>query len=115
MLYHRNLDNLNFLWDQLLIKQITNLHYCLNAIGPEEAVTNIRIEDGLLLIGTSKGTWQNNIPKASARLWKNNLACLTMLRAKDSQLAFSFNYKNSIYNDKSTRIHEILETKFIPL
>src|SRR6185436_9489459 len=60
-------------------------------------------------------TWQNNIPKASAKLWKNNLACLTMLRAKDSQLAFSFNYENSVYDDKSTRIHEILETKFTPL
>ena len=37
-----------------------------------------------------------------------------MLRAKDLQLAFSFNYESSVYDDKSTRIHKILGAKFTP-
>jgi hypothetical protein len=68
MMYHRNLGNLNSLWDQLLLKQITSLHNRLNTAGPEEAVTNIRIEDGFHLIGASKNMWQENIPEASAKL-----------------------------------------------
>ena len=63
IMLHRNLENCNALWHQLLMKQITSLHVWVNTIGPEEAFTRIRINYGLLLIGVSETNWHYNLPK----------------------------------------------------
>src|SRR6185295_16336263 len=62
VMLHRNLGNCNSLWNQLLMKQITGLHIRLNASGPEETLTRIRISQGLAIIGVTENNWDKNLP-----------------------------------------------------
>ena len=109
IMLHRNLGNCNSLWNQLIIKQITSLHTRLNAGGTEELVTRIRINQGLLLIGATENDWHNNPPKLCNKIWKNNLACYTMLKAKEIQITLSFGNPNLCLNRKGIRILDVLD------
>ena len=111
IIIHRNLGNCDALWDQLLAKQITSLHSRINAVGPEEILTRIRINQGLLLIGASEEKWWENLPKAVGSLWRNNLACQVMLKAKELRTTFVFNNINLEHFSTSKKISEVLEDK----
>jgi hypothetical protein len=111
IIIYRNMSNCNALWNQLVTKQITGLHARLNSSGPEETLTRIRISQGLLLAGVSEENWHKTAPKMYSSLWKNNLACQTMLKAKDLQIVFHFNNVNIEGNMEEKRITEVLENK----
>jgi hypothetical protein len=112
VIIHRNLGNCNALWDQLLIKQITSLHARINSAGPEEKLTRIRINQGLLLLGATETNWQKNSEKVCRNLWKNNLACQLMLRAKELQISFKFNNIDTKKTETKLKIADMLEDKF---
>ena len=111
IIIHRNLGNCNALWDQLLAKQITSLHARTNSAGPEEMLTRIRISQGLLLIGASEENWYENLPKTIGSLWKNNLACQVMLKAKELHTTFVFDSISLEEHKTKRRITELLENK----
>jgi hypothetical protein len=112
VIIHRNLGNCNALWDQLLIKQITSLYARINSAGPEEKLTRIRINQGLLLLGATETNWQENSAKICNNLWKNNLACQLMLRAKELRISFDFNNIDIKKTEEKLKIANILEDKF---
>ena len=94
-----------------MAKQITSLHARINTAGPEELLTRIRINQGLLLIGASEGKWWENLPKAVDSLWRNNLACQVMLKAKELHTTFVFNNISLEQHNTSKKITEVLENK----
>ncbi|CAG8819522.1 9054_t:CDS:2, partial [Gigaspora margarita] len=96
----------------LLNKQITSLHVRVNTEGPEELVTKIRIRQGFQLMGVTVNDWHQNRSSIHINLWKNNLACLVMLRAKELQITFEFNNEEEEKNINSTKVVEILGGKF---
>jgi len=55
--------------------------------------------------------WHKIAPKVCSNLWKNNLACQTMLKAKDLQMLFDFNNTNIEEKNEELRIAEVLENK----
>jgi hypothetical protein len=111
IIIHRNMGNCNALWNQLVTKQITGLHARLNSTGPEEILTKIRVNQGLLLVGATEESWHKIAPKVCSNLWKNNLACQTMLKAKDLQMSFYFDNINIEEKNEELRIAEVLENK----
>ena len=68
VILHRSLGNCNALWDQLVTKQISSLHARINAAGPEETLTRIRISQGLLLLGATEENWQEASTEACNKL-----------------------------------------------
>jgi hypothetical protein len=66
----------------------------------------------LLLLGATETNWQENSVKICNNLWKNNLACQLMLRAKELRISFDFNNINIKKTKEKLKIANILEDKF---
>jgi len=66
----------------------------------------------LLLIGATENNWHYNCPKACQKIWKNNLACYTMLKAKELQITLFFNNSDICLNGRGTKIADFLGVDF---
>lgn len=109
---HRGIGSCNALWNQLLSKQVFSLYLRLNAAGPEEILTSIRIKQGMQLLGANENSCFKDLPETCARLWKNNLACLTMWKAKDLKIRFKFSNTELQSDNKEFRLANILGRDF---
>src|SRR6185295_7778705 len=94
------------------MKQITSLHTRLNAGGIDETITRLRISQGLLLIGATENNWHYNPPRLCDKIWKNNLACYTMLKAKEMQITLKFSNTNLSLSERGNKIATLLKTDF---
>ena len=112
IILHRSIGNCNALWDNLLTKQISSLHLRLNTSGPEEILTLLRIIDGMEMIGATENTWHKDPPAACARIWKNNLACRTMLNARELGILLKFRSTILTSENKDFRLASILKESF---
>ena len=95
----------------MLVKQITSLHARINSAGSEELLTRIRINQGLRLIGASERNWYEKPPETIGSLWRNNLACQVMLRAKELHITFKFSNVNLEEHITNKKITNLLENK----
>jgi ribonuclease HI len=109
---HKGLGNCKALWKELLLKQITSLHARLNSSGPEEILTRLRIDKGTQLIGCDKDNWHIDPPDICAKLWRNNLACITMWRAKELHLTFRFDPSRTSPQANKESFAKLLKNNF---
>src|SRR6185295_15127071 len=80
---HKDLGNCRTLQQELLIKQVGGLLDRLNRQDSLGQLTKLRITQGCQRAGLTKDIWKlDNIPESKI-VWKNNLACLTIMKARD--------------------------------
>ena len=65
-----------------------------------------------MFLDATETNWLKNSMKVCSSLWKNNLACQLMLRAKELQITLEFNNINMKKTNEKLKIADLLEDKF---
>ncbi|CAG8719856.1 11608_t:CDS:2, partial [Gigaspora rosea] len=92
---HKNIGNCKQLQNELFNKQAISLYHRLNEKGAVEAVTDIRINQGFLLVSMSKEGDISECEDIATKVWKHNLACLILVRLNTMQLSLKPDQKGT--------------------
>src|SRR5260364_5016 len=76
------------LWQELLTMQVANITKELNSSDREKEVLELRLRQGLLQAGYVEGKISSVNAKSSRSIWKTNLICLALSKAKELNLEF---------------------------
>ncbi|CAG8720538.1 24060_t:CDS:1, partial [Gigaspora rosea] len=106
MISHKDIGNCKQLKKELFNKQAISLYHRLNEKGAVEVVTDIRINQGFLLAGISKGSGINECENIATKVWKHNLACLVLARLNTMQLSFKPDQKDWGLIENAKELHQ---------
>src|SRR6185295_6647677 len=80
---HKDLGNCKTLRQELLMKQVSSLLARLNRQDSLEWLTKLRITQGCQRAGLTEDIWKLKEVPRDEICWRNNLACLTILKARE--------------------------------
>ena len=83
---HKDLGNCRTLQQELIMKQVGGLLARLNRRDSLGQLTKLRITQGCQRAGLTEDIWKVNEIPESKTVWKNNLACLTIMKAKELRI-----------------------------
>ncbi|CAG8680223.1 24667_t:CDS:2 [Gigaspora margarita] len=88
-LFHRGLRGCNLLENELTIKQISCLINSFNSAGLTEQFTKLRLQKGMCKARIVNNNWLLMEHSKLKYIWKDNLICLTIYKAKSLYLEIS--------------------------
>src|SRR6185436_16756945 len=80
---HKDLGNCRTLRQELAMKQISSLLMRINEQGRLRQLTKLRITQGCQRAGLTEDIWKVEELVKSKLCWKDNLACLTIIKARE--------------------------------
>src|SRR5260364_33696 len=108
---YKNMINCKLLWQELLTMQIANITKELNSSGRGKEVLELRLKQGLLQAGCVEGKISSADAKSSKSIWKTNLICLALSKAKELNLEFRLPDTSWEIEGTGPRIKDILGKK----
>src|SRR6185436_771866 len=80
---HKDLGSCRSLQQEIVMKQVSSLLVRLNRRDSLEQLTKLRITQGCQRAGLTEDIWKLDDISENKVIWKNNLACLIITKARD--------------------------------
>jgi hypothetical protein len=108
---HKDLGGCRTLQQELVMKQVSSLLSRLNRQDSLGQLTKLRLTQGCQRAGLTKDIWKLEEISTNKTCWKNNLACLTIIKARE--LGMNIRAENSLWRvfGYGTKLQELLETQ----
>ena len=108
---HKDLGSCRTLRQELIMKQVGGLLARLNRKDELGQLTKLRITQGCQRAGLIEDIWKLEKLPEDKTCWKNNLACLTIAKAKELRIEISTESELWMTNGYSYKIVDLLETR----
>src|SRR5260363_141524 len=108
---HKNLGSYRTLQQEITMKQISCLMDRLNQQNDLGHLTKLRITQGCQRAGLTQDTWKTTSLPEDIGCWRNNLACLIIIKAKD--LGINIRTESSLWtvHGYGVKLQELLEAQ----
>ena len=111
---HKGLGGCKALAHDIVAKQIACLQNRLNGRKEIRSLTRLRIKQGFRDACVTNNLWDDEEGMIFRKIWKNNLACLILIRAKELKIEFNIENNSFLLENKGTRIRDVVDhTTFI--
>jgi len=86
IMMHKDLGSCKTLQQELTMKQVSGLLARLNRQDRLGQLTKLKITQGCQRAGLTEDVWKTNKTPEDKACWKDNLACLTILKARELRI-----------------------------